>query len=151
MGKGSVWVPVILEHCLGECFSRVISQTVNALSLSEAPLLNRKGNCTAKTLRKPAATDWERVQREATQELPIAHAAADGPYGPNDAAAVNAFWQRASITRGRGRPAVAVKSPTLNMRMDADVLEAFKATGQGWQTRINAAVREAVAHGLTKA
>ena len=26
------------------------------------------------------------------------------------------------------------------------MLEAFKATGQGWQTRINAALREAVAH-----
>jgi len=37
------------------------------------------------------------------------------------------------------------------MRIDADVLEAFKATGQGWQTRINAALRKTVAHGLTKA
>jgi hypothetical protein len=37
------------------------------------------------------------------------------------------------------------------MRIDADVLEAFKATGQGLQTRINAALREAVAHGLSKA
>jgi uncharacterized protein (DUF4415 family) len=31
------------------------------------------------------------------------------------------------------------------MRLDADVLEAFKVTG-----RVNAALREAVAHGLTK-
>jgi uncharacterized protein (DUF4415 family) len=38
-----------------------------------------------------------------------------------------------------------------DMRVYADVLEAFKATGQGWQTRINAALRKAVAHGLTKA
>jgi uncharacterized protein (DUF4415 family) len=30
-------------------------------------------------------------------------------------------------------------------------LDLTKATGQGWQTRINAALREAVAHGLTKA
>jgi hypothetical protein len=37
------------------------------------------------------------------------------------------------------------------MRIDADVLEAFKVTGQGWQSRINAALREAVANGLTKA
>jgi uncharacterized protein (DUF4415 family) len=50
-----------------------------------------------------------------------------------------------------GMPATAVKRPALNMRMDADVLEAFKATGQAWPTRINAALREAVAHGLTKA
>ena len=85
-----------------------------------------------KTSTKPAATDWERVKREAAQDSPIAHSAADGPYDPNDAAA-------------------ALKRPTLNMRVDADVLEAFKATGQGWQTRINAALREAVAEGLTKA
>ena len=80
---------------------------------------------------KPKATDWERVKREADQDAPIAHTSTDGPYDPNDAA--------------------AVKRPTLNMRVDADVLEAFKATGQGWQTRINAALREAVAHGLNKA
>jgi uncharacterized protein (DUF4415 family) len=104
-----------------------------------------------KTHTKPAGTDWARVKREAAQEAPIAHAEDDGPYDPNDAAAVAAYWQKASIKRGRGRPAVAVKRPTLNMRVDADVLEAFKATGQGWQTRINAALREAVAHGLTKA
>ena len=100
---------------------------------------------------KPKATDWERVKREAAQDTPIAHSAADGPYDPNDAAAVASYWQQASIKRGRGRPAAAGKRPRLNMRVDADVLDAFKATGQGWQTRINAALREAVAHGLNKA
>lgn len=104
-----------------------------------------------KTPSKPTATDWDRVKREAAQDGPIAHTAADGPYDPNDAAAVAAYWQQANIKRGRGRPATAVKRPTLNMRIDADVLEAFKATGQGWQTRINAALRDAVAHGLNKA
>ena len=59
--------------------------------------------------------------------------------------------QQASIRRGRGRPVVAVKRPTLNMRVDPDVLEAFKATGQGWQTRINAALRDAVSRGIAKA
>jgi uncharacterized protein (DUF4415 family) len=104
-----------------------------------------------KTHTKPAATDWERVKHEAAQDSPVAHSVADGPYDPNDAAAVVAYWQQANIKRGRGRPAAALKRPTLNMRIDADVLEAFKATGQGWQTRINAALREAVAEGLTKA
>ncbi len=47
--------------------------------------------------------------------------------------------------------AEAVKHPTLNMRVDADVLDAFKATGPGWQTRINAVLRDAVAHGVMKA
>ena len=101
-----------------------------------------------KTPTKPSATDWARVKREAAQDAPIAHNAADGPYNPNDADAVAAYWQQASMKRGRGRPAAAVKRPTLNMRVDADVLEAFKATGQGWQTRINAVLLEAVRKGL---
>ena len=51
----------------------------------------------------------------------------------------------AITARRRGRPrgsvqAVTKKSTTI--RFDADVLEALKATGPGWQTRVNAAARE---------
>ena len=53
---------------------------------------------------------------------------------PNDATAVEAFWVNATITRGKGRPPLAVKRPTLNMRVDAEVLEAFKATGLAQRT-----------------
>jgi len=38
----------------------------------------------------------------------------------------------------------------LNMRVDAEVLDAFKATGPGWQTRINQLLREAVTGGRVK-
>jgi hypothetical protein len=48
---------------------------------------------------KPEGTDWERVKREAAQDAPITHTAADDPYDPNDAAAVAAYWQQASIKR----------------------------------------------------
>jgi uncharacterized protein (DUF4415 family) len=102
-----------------------------------------------KTTTKPTGTDWERVKREAATNAPIDDKL--GPYDPNDPTAVNAYWKAATITRGRGRPPVSVKRPTLNMRVDAEVLEAFKATGAGWQTRINAVLRDAVAHGVTKA
>jgi uncharacterized protein (DUF4415 family) len=44
-----------------------------------------------------------------------------------------------------------VRRRTLNRRVDAEVPEAFKATGPGWQTRINALLREAVKRGLVKA
>ena len=37
------------------------------------------------------------------------------------------------------------------MRVDAEVLEAFKATGPGWQTRINALLRDAIKRGVVKA
>lgn len=53
---------------------------------------------------KPKATDWERVKREAAQDTPIAHTAVDGPYDPNDSVAVAAYWQQASIKRGRAGP-----------------------------------------------
>ena len=98
---------------------------------------------------KPTGTDWERVKREAAADTPIDDQL--GPYDPNDTAAVTAYWKAATITRGRGRPPVTVKRPTLNMRVDAEVLDAFKATGPGWQTRINAVLRDAVAQGVTKA
>lgn len=43
-----------------------------------------------------------------------------------------------------GRPPAEVKRPTLNMRIDPDVLEALKASGRGWQTRVNAILRREV-------
>ena len=95
---------------------------------------------------KPTGTDWNRVKREVAQDAPIVDQT--GPYDPNDTAAVSAYWKAATITRGRGRPVVAVKRPTLNMRVDAEVLAAFKATGAGWQTRINAVLRDAVVRGI---
>ncbi|GHU07290.1 hypothetical protein FACS1894158_15360 [Betaproteobacteria bacterium] len=47
--------------------------------------------------------------------------------------------------RKRGRPVGSVKdSPKVQtaIRFDADVLAALKATGRGWQTRVNDAMRE---------
>ena len=84
--------------------------------------------------------------------MAVAHDAASdaAPYEPNDPAAVAAFWARASIRRGPGRPPSPVTRPTLNMRVEADVLAAFKATGPGWQTRINALLRGAVISGAVK-
>jgi len=41
----------------------------------------------------------------------------------------------------RGRPAGQTKA-SQNVRFDLDVLAAFKATGKGWQTRMNEALRE---------
>jgi uncharacterized protein (DUF4415 family) len=101
-----------------------------------------------KTVKKPTGTDWASVKGEAATDAPIHFDAAVEPYNPNDGTAVAAYWQRATIKRGRGRPPVVLKRPTLNMRIDAEVLDAFKATGPGWQTRINAVLRDAVAHGV---
>lgn len=103
------------------------------------------------TKRTATGTDWARVKRDAGKDGAVSFDPDSDPYDPNDAAAVAAFWAGAAIKRGRGRPVVAVKRPTLNMRVDAQVLDAFKATGPGWQTRINALLRNAVKRGLAKA
>ncbi|MHC1741734.1 MAG: BrnA antitoxin family protein [Syntrophobacteraceae bacterium] len=48
----------------------------------------------------------------------------------------------AEVLKPRGRPKAAATKAHVNIRLDADVLEAFKATGPGWQTRINRALRD---------
>ncbi|MDD5336569.1 MAG: BrnA antitoxin family protein [Rhodoferax sp.] len=49
--------------------------------------------------------------------------------------------------RPMGRPRIANPKAPLTMRIDADVLEALRTSGQGWQTRVNALLREAVSTG----
>jgi uncharacterized protein (DUF4415 family) len=43
--------------------------------------------------------------------------------------------------RRRGRPAGSGKKESTTIRLDKDTLAAFRATGRGWQTRVNAALR----------
>ena len=43
----------------------------------------------------------------------------------------------------RGRPKVERPKISTTLRLDADVLEKFKATGPGWQTRINEVLKAA--------
>lgn len=47
------------------------------------------------------------------------------------------------LIRRRGRPVLDNPKQPIKLRLDADVIEAFKAGGQGWQTRINDALRKA--------
>ncbi|MDA8256230.1 MAG: BrnA antitoxin family protein [Betaproteobacteria bacterium] len=42
----------------------------------------------------------------------------------------------------RGRPPVERPKAHVNIRLDADVVESFRATGTGWQTRMNAALKD---------
>ena len=46
------------------------------------------------------------------------------------------------MLKPRGRPKASTTKTHVNIRLDADVLNAFKTTGPGWQTRINQALRE---------
>jgi uncharacterized protein (DUF4415 family) len=66
---------------------------------------------------------------------------------PDDAPEITAaFLKSADLYEGtkikaRGRPkAVTTKEP-VKLRLDADVLAALRASGEGWQTRINETLR----------
>ncbi len=48
-----------------------------------------------------------------------------------------------SIRHGRGRPAIANPRKQISLRLDGDVIEKFKSTGKGWQSRVNEALRKA--------
>ena len=47
-----------------------------------------------------------------------------------------------SIKRGRGRPPKVDRKVNQTLRLDADVLDAYRREGRGWQTRINQILRE---------
>lgn len=76
-------------------------------------------------------TDWERVRAMSEEEV-TARALGDPDALPLD----DAFFERAKLLQ----PPVLGKRHT-GLRIDADVLDWFKAQGKGWQTRMNAVLR----------
>ncbi len=44
--------------------------------------------------------------------------------------------------RLRGRPQLEAPKHLVSLRLDADVVERFRATGPGWQSRINEVLRQ---------
>jgi uncharacterized protein (DUF4415 family) len=49
-----------------------------------------------------------------------------------------------SIGVRRGRPKSETRKEAISLRVDADVLDAFKSTGEGWQARMNGILRAAI-------
>lgn len=52
----------------------------------------------------------------------------------------------------RGRPFSSNPKEHVNIRLDADIVQSFKGTGSGWQTRLNDALRDwmKLHHGLPR-
>lgn len=74
-------------------------------------------------------TDWARVRREARK----------------DPRAIK--WDRKIgefIARKRGRPIVGEAKTAISLRVPVSVIERWKATGPGWQTRMVARLSSAV-------
>lgn len=52
-------------------------------------------------------------------------------------------WHHAGVPAKRGRPRVENPKQAVTMRLDADVLAYYRATGPGWQGRVNGLLRKA--------
>lgn len=75
----------------------------------------------------------------AAEDAEITAAALSDPDAQPLSAAQLAALQPA---RGRGRPAGSGSKVQVTMRFDEDIVEAFKRGGDGWQSRMNGALRE---------
>jgi uncharacterized protein (DUF4415 family) len=68
---------------------------------------------------------------------------------PDDAPELTREWfERADLYHGeklirRGRRPSDSPKQAISLRLDADVVEKFKADGPGWQSRMNEALRKA--------
>ncbi len=51
-------------------------------------------------------------------------------------------WEAVKPKFKRGRPQAVVTKERITIRLSHDVVEKFRATGEGWQTRIDAALRD---------
>lgn len=56
----------------------------------------------------------------------------------------HAEFMRDLEARRRGRPRQETVKSSVTLRVDGDVLEAWRATGPGWQSRMNEALRRAI-------
>jgi len=95
-------------------------------------------------------TDWERVLAYKEGDT-IPWEPGDGPYDPNDAEAARAWLAQADLVRNgklvRRSKRGPQKAPTkklVSLRLSPEVIDHFKATGRGWQTRIDGALLESI-------
>jgi len=54
-------------------------------------------------------------------------------------------WQKAKPSIRLGRPKAAVTKERITIRLSRDVVTRFRATGDGWQTRMDSALRQYIA------
>lgn len=64
------------------------------------------------------------------------------PYDPNDAEAVKAYWAKGKVRLpGQRGPQKTPTKVAVTVRYSPEVVEYFRSTGEGWQTRMNDALR----------
>ncbi|MBK6360987.1 BrnA antitoxin family protein [Candidatus Skiveiella danica] len=79
------------------------------------------------------------LQLPTPEEDAIVTAAANAD--PDAVPLTDAEWETVKPLVRRGRPLGSGTKTQVTLRLDVDVLEKFKASGDGWQTRINDALK----------
>ncbi len=51
-------------------------------------------------------------------------------------------WEAVKPTLRRGRPLAAVTKERITIRLSRDVVDTFRSTGAGWQTRMDSALKD---------
>ena len=106
--------------------------------------MNKSGSTTK------SKTDWKRVlaYKEGDQ---IPYDPEDGPYDPNDAEAARLWLSQADVIhkgkvvrRGKRGPQKTPTKKLVSLRLSPEVIEHFKASGPGWQTRIDSTLIKAI-------
>ena len=97
-------------------------------------------------------TDWNRVLAF-KEGSPIPYEPEDGPYDPNDAEAARAWLAKADlilhgkvVRRGKRGPQKTPTKRLVSLRLSPEVIDHFKSTGPGWQTRIDSTLLESIKH-----
>lgn len=95
-------------------------------------------------------TDWDRVLAYKEGDR-IPYEPEDGPYDPNDAEAARAWLSQADLIRngkvvrhGKRGPQKTPTKKLVSLRLSAEVVDHFKATGPGWQTRIDSTLLKSI-------
>ncbi|MBF0625922.1 MAG: BrnA antitoxin family protein [Magnetococcales bacterium] len=61
---------------------------------------------------------------------------------PDATPCTDAEWEAVKPTLKRGRPLAAVAKERITIRLSPEVVQTFRASGKGWQTRVDTALKD---------
>lgn len=61
---------------------------------------------------------------------------------PDAAPYTDSEWESVKPVLKRGRPPAAMTKERITIRLSPEVVQAFRASGEGWQTRVDAALKD---------
>ena len=101
-------------------------------------------------MKQVSQTDWARVKTFKEGD-PIPYDPEDGPYDPNDEEATEAYLNQCDviykgkvIRKGVRGPQRAPTKQRISILLSPEVVEHFRATGSGWQARIDEILQKSI-------